>query len=145
MDVLQSDERPEVELLPVEGVGELEGGEKTITAVVALGFSRDRAHDDTAILLVEAVPVAQHTAQLRAGHLQESPETQLDARKLAVAGALDVESPMGATQIARDHGVWRERDGVLGVAVLGPTGLIDVLELQLGLTGPRVVNAAVTN
>ena len=34
-----------------------------------------------------------------------------------------------------------ERDGVLGEAVLGPTGLIDVLELQLGLTGPRVAEA----
>jgi hypothetical protein len=29
------------------------------------------------------------------------------------------------------------REGVLGSAVVGPAGLIDVLELQLGLTAPR--------
>jgi len=29
-----------------------------------------------------------------------------------------------------------ERDGVLDAVVVGPAGLIDALELQLGLTGP---------
>lgn len=31
-----------------------------------------------------------------------------------------------------------KRDGVWGSAVLGPSGLVDVLELHLGLTGPRI-------
>lgn len=34
-----------------------------------------------------------------------------------------------------------EADGAVHAAVVGPTGLIDILEVQLGLTGPRVAEA----
>src|SRR5665213_4442408 len=34
-----------------------------------------------------------------------------------------------------------EGEGALHAAVVGPTGLIDILEVQLGLTGPRGAEA----
>ena len=34
-----------------------------------------------------------------------------------------------------------DRDGALNAAVVGPSGLVDTLEIQLGLTGPHGAEA----